>query len=358
MFTYGGMAGNAFQLENAINSTSANSQVQGSEMVLRSFLSIGAVSRSQNSKAAFVSETKLLVENMLKSFAKRMEIQLMYGQSGLGILESITGQVLKIEDHEWAPGIWSGGENMKVTILNSALTVTRGTFTLSAVSLDTHEITVIEATGALVATDVIFFLSAASAGPVFMEFAGIHRIITNTGVLFNINASAYNLWKGNVVNVGTNFSGGEAVLTFDKIERGIEVAMNKGLSDEAVTVLCNPGSWTNLLTEQMAKRSLDSSYSKEKTINGSRAIEFYGPNGMIEIVSSIYCKEGYAYILPIAEFMRVGSSDISFEQVGMEGKYVRLLENHHGYEFRAVCDSAVYTSKIGLCCLLTFIKNV
>lgn len=357
-FTYGGVAGNAFELLGAINSTSANAQVQGTELVLRSFLSIGAVSRSQNSKAAFVSETKLLVENMLKSFAKRMEIQLMYGRAGLGVVESVAGQVIKIEDHEWAPGIWSGGENMKITILNAALTVTHGDFTVSAVSLETKEITVVEATGAILATDVIFFLSAASAGPVFNEFAGIHKIITNTGVLFNINASAYNLWKGNVVEVGTNFTGGEAILSFAKIERGIEVAMNKGLSDEAVTVICNPGSWTNLLTEQAAKRSYDSSYSKEKFVQGAKAIEFYGANGMIEIVSSIYCKEGYAYMLPIAEFMRVGSSDISFEQAGMEGKYVRLLENHNGYEFRAYSDQSLYTSKPGLCTLLTYIKNV
>lgn len=357
MFTYGGTLGNAFELEAAINSTSGDAQVRGTELVLRSFLAIAAASRSQNSKAAFISETKLLVENMLKSFAKRMEIQLMYGQAGLGVCESVNGQDIKIYDYEWAPGIWSGGENMKIIILNPALSVSRGVFTVTAVNLDTKEITVAESVASLVQGDVIFFNSAVAAGPIFNEFAGLHKIITNTGVLFNINASAYNLWKGNVVPVGTSFGGGEAVLTLDKVETGIAKAMDKGLSDEEMTVLVNPKTWKNLLTEQTSKRLYDESYDPKLMQNGAKSIRFHGPNGMIEILSTIYCKEGYAYMIPVKEFMRVGSSDITFEQPGFEGKFLRLLESHNGYEMRAYTDQSLFTSKPGLCVLLTFIKS-
>jgi hypothetical protein len=343
-------------LENAVASTNADARVQGSEMVLRSFLSIAAASRSQNSKAAFISETKLLVENMLKSFAKRLEVGLMYGQMGIGIVESVTGLVVKIYDQEWAPGIFSGGENMPVSILNPALTVLRVDTSISAVNLDTKEITLAAVTG-IVPNDIIVFKSAVTAGPVFNEFAGLHKIISNSGVLFNINAAAYNLWKGNIIDVGTSFGGGEAVLSFAKIEEGVARAMNKGLNDEEVAVICNPGSWKNLLTEQAAKRMYDSSYSNKTIENGAKSIKFHGPNGLIEIVPSIYCKEGYAYILPAKEFMRVGSTDVTFEQPGFEGKFLRLLENHNGYEMRAYTDQALFTSKPGLCVLLQFIKN-
>jgi hypothetical protein len=294
---------------------------------------------------------------MLKSFAKRLEIGLMYGQDSIGSVESVVGQVVKIFDFDWAPGIWSGAENMPITILNPAKTSTRGNFTVVSVDLDLKEITLAESLVSLVANDVLVFKSSQTAGPVFNDFAGIHKIITNTGVLFNINASAYNLWKGNIINVGANFSGGEAVLSFAKIEEAIAKAMDKGLNDEEVTVLCNPKSWKNLLTEQAAKRMYDDSYNPSKMENGAKTIRFHGPNGLIEIVPSIYCKEGYAYIIPVKEFMRVGSTDITFEQPGFEGKFLRLLESHNGYEMRAYTDQALFTSKPGLCTLLTFIKS-
>jgi hypothetical protein len=356
-FTYGGSAGNAFLLEEAIQSAHGDAQVRGTEIVLRSYLSVAAASRSQNSKAAFISETKLIVENMMKSFAKRLEICLMYGHQGIGAVESVTGQVIKILDHEFAAGIWSAGEGAKITVLSAgSLSNNHGEFTISGIDLDTKEITVIGSTASVEANDVIFFKTSAVAGPTFNEFVGLHKIITNTGTLFNINASSYNLWKGNVVDVGTSFGGGEAVLTMAKIEEGVAKAMNKGLTDEDVTVIVSTNTWKELLVEQTTKRSYDSSYSSKELEDGSRSIKFYGPNGIIEVVASIYCKEGYAYAVPVKEFMRVGSSDITFEQPGFEGKFLRLLENHNGYEMRAVTDQALFTSKPGLCVLFRYIK--
>jgi len=357
-FTYGGSLGNAFELEAAVQSSNADAQVRGSELVLRSILSIAAASRSANSKAAFISETKLLVENMLKSFAKRLEIELLYGQNNIGVVESVSTTTIKIEDHEWAAGIWSGGENMPISVFSADGSTLRGNASLVSVSLDDKEVvTSVDLSGSIIATDIIHFNSAVVAGPTYNEFAGLHKIITNTGTIFNINASSYSLWQGNTVEVGTNFSGSEAELSFEKIEEAIARSMEKGLSDEEVMVLCSPLSWKNLLTEQAAKREYDGSYSSERFEQGAKNIRFHGPNGMIEIVSSIYCKEGYAYVCPLKECMRVGSSDITFEQPGFEGKFLRLLENHNGYEMRCYSDQALFTSKPGLFTLLTFIKS-
>jgi hypothetical protein len=296
---------------------------------------------------------------MLKSMARRLEIGLLYGQVGIGEVESATTVVIKIQDHEWASGIWSGSENMKVSIFANDYSASRGDFIVASVNLETKEVTMTAdaAAAGVIATDIIHFQSAAATGPSFNEFAGLHKIITNTGSLFNINAGSYQLWKGNTVNVGTNFSGGESVLSFDKIEEGIAKAMEKGLNDEDVMVLCSPNSWKNLLIEQAAKRSYDDSYSKEVAEKGSKSIRFYGPNGLIEVCASIYVKEGYSYIIPVKEYMRVGSTDITFEQPGFEGKFLRLLENHNGYEMRCYTDQALFTSKPGLSTLLTFIKG-
>lgn len=362
-FTYGGSAGTAFALNEASNSQNADAQIQGTELVLRSYLSVAAASRSANSKAAFISETKLLVENMLRSFSKRMEIGLLYGQANIGEVEAVAldNVTLTISAHTWAAGIWAGAENTQLEIFSPNYATKRGgTFvTVLSVDLDTKQIVIDNAVvgAALVVGDVIHFRSAALVGGTFNEFAGIHKIVTNTGSLFNVNASAYNLWKGNTYEVGTNFSGGEAVLSFAAIEKGIAKAMAKGLVDQEVTVLIAYPSFTNLLTEQTAKRRYDSSYDGKELKDGAQTLKFFGPNGQIEVVPSIYVKEGYAYIIPVKEFMRVGSTDITFEQPGFEGKFVRLLENNNGYEMRSYTDQALFTSKPGLCTLLTFIKS-
>lgn len=321
-------------------------------MVLRSYLSVGAVSRSRG-KNSFIQASKLIVENMLKSFARRLEVQLMYGQSdgGLGVVESISTNTIKIEDHEWAPGIWSGSEKMPVEIRSSAGAL-RGEAEVTAVSLADKTIDVDTVPAGTVATDVLFY-----AGAFGKEFAGIHKIITNSGSLFNIDASQFSLWSGNLVDVGTNFSGSEAVLSFAKLEESIAVAMEKGLADEDVYVLCNPKSWNNLLTEQTAKRRYDSSYSESKLEDGAKALTFYGQNGQIEIHSTIYCKEGYAYVLPKSCYTRIGSSDVTLEQPGFEGKFLKLLENANAYEMRAYTDQALFCSQPGTSTLMRYIKS-
>lgn len=321
-------------------------------MVLRSYLSVGAVSRSKG-KNAFLNASKLVVENMLKSFARRLEVQLMYGQAagGIGVVESISTNTITIEAHEWAAGIWSGSENMPIEVRSSA-GILRGEAAVSATSLNDRTVTLATAIAGVVATDVIYY-----AGAFNQEFAGIHRIITNTATIFDIDASQYALFRGNTVPVGTNFSGGEAVLSFERIEDAIAVGMEKGLSDEKVCVICNPKSWNNLLTDLAAKRRYDSSYDQAELKQGTQKIMFYGQNGEIEIVPSIYCKEGYAYVIQPETFMRVGSSDIAMNMPGFENKFIKVLENLNGYEIRSYTDQALLCVKPGLNTLLTFIRS-
>lgn len=351
-FTYGGSGGSAFALRNAVNAVHQDAQIKGHEMVLRSYVSVGAVSRSTG-KNAFIQATKLIVQNMMRSFARRLEVQLFYGQAdgGIGVIESITGQVLKIEDHEWASGIWSGAESMPLEIRSSAGAL-RGEANIVSVNFDNKEVTVDAVPVGVVATDVIYY-----AGAYSKEFAGIHKIITNSGSLFNIDASQYNLWKGNTVNVGTNFSGGEAVLSFDKVETAVARAMEKGLGEEKVVLICSPLSWKNLLTEQAGKRMYDQSYKESEMKNGARKLTFFSQNGEIEIHASIHCKEGYAYMLTVEDFMRIGSSDLRFDMPGLEGKFIKLLENTNAYEMRCYTDQALFCARPGTSTLLTFIKS-
>ena len=240
---------------------------------------------------------------------------------------------------------------MPVDIYSDDLTTLRGSANVVSYDFDAKTVTLDANIATAVATDVVFYKGAKGN-----EFAGLHKIITNTGTLFNIDASAYNLWKGNVVEVGTDFAGNEARISFAKIEEGIARSMEKGLADEEVQVILNPKNWTDLLTEQVAKRQFDSSYSDAKLKNGARELEFVGQAGLIRVMSSIYCKEGYAYMICEKDFMRIGSSDITFERPGLGDKFLKLMEGFNGYEMRAYTDQALFTCCPGKTVLFTYIK--
>jgi hypothetical protein len=358
-FTYGGGDGAVFSLNAAIASPMRDAQVRGTEMVLVSAISVGAASRSVSSKNAFEQATKRLVQTMLKSMHVRLEAQLLYGQVGIARIESVSSPNITICDAEWAPGIWAGAKNMAIEIRSQAGTL-RGTATVNKVDmkLKTLELDVVpvgtsgDADPENAAADVIWFKGAYNK-----EFAGLHKMITNTGTIFNVDASEYELYKGNIVNVGTNFTaGGVAFISFEKIEEAVAVAMEKGLMDQDVVALVHPKHWNKLMTDLAAKRQFDSSYSGKELENGAKSIKFHGQNGIIEVQASLFCKQGYAYVYPKEELERIGSSDVTFEMPGMEGKFFRLMDAANGYELRAYCDQALFSSSIGMLTLLKYIK--
>jgi len=357
-FTYGGSAGDAFILNAAVASPNRDAQVKGHELVLVSAISVGAASRSVSSKAAFEQETKRLVQNMLKSTQIRMEVQLMYGQSGIAKVGIVAGNILTICGSEWAAGIWSGSKNAALEIRSQGGTL-RGVCNVVKPNLkdQTVEVDVMPAgvsgnpDSENAAADVVYFKGAYNK-----EFAGLHKIIINEATIFNIDAAEFDLFKGNTVLCGTSEAAKEFI-SFGKVEEAIALCMEKGLTEEDVVCLVNPKHWNKLMTEQAAKRQYDTSYSSEKMENGSKSLVFYGQNGKIEIHASLFVKEGFAYIFPPAELERIGSSDITFERPGFPGKFFREMESANGYELRAYSDQALFTSAPGKMAVLKYIKT-
>lgn len=345
MVTFASGSEDAFLLNAPIAGQMKNAQVRGSQMVLRSVLGYASASRSASSQNAFKDATKYLVQNMLRSVSKKLEIAMLYGQMGYASVASISSNTITITTAEWAPGIWAGAEGMPIEIRNAAGSTIRGEAVISSVDFDNLTITVDLAPAGVVSTDVIWHKGAYGN-----EFAGVHKILSNTSSLFGIDASSYSLWKGN------SYSASSAALSFSKIQSAISKGVEKGL-DSDVMVLVNPKTWSNLLSEQAALRQYDSSYSSSKSDNGSKEIKFFGQNGMIEIVPSIYVKQGYAYVLSMDEFIRVGSSDITFKRPGKGDEFFRELENSAGYELRNYCDMALFCHAPGRNVLITAIVN-
>lgn len=358
--TYGGSDGEAFALRTPTSFTLKNARVKSVEMVLRSAISTGVASRSLNSKGAFERGMKLLTGNMLKSMYHRLEVSLLYGQKGIGVVETISGtgpSIIKVEDQEWAAGIWVGTTKHKIEIFDATLATKRGEYTISAYNIDTKEVTVTEdASGdGIVATDVIYFSGAVEAGAIHKDMLGLHAIAERRGTLFEIPNTNEPLFQGNIVDVGTVATA--AKLSFAKVEEAVARAVEKGLAEEQMTVMVNVNSWNDLLTEQTAKRRYDQSYSTQELKEGSKSIKFIGQAGDIKIIPSTYVKEGYAYAFCEKDLIRIGSSDITFDPRGYEGEFFRLLDDHAGYEIRAYSDQALFTSRPSCITILRYIRN-
>lgn len=329
--TFASSTEDAFTLNPPIAGQIQDAQVRGNALVLRSAIGYKAASASMSGTAAFEQATKFLVGNMLRSVTKKLEIEMLYGQVGYAAVASTAGVTITIATAEWAPGIWAGAEQMPIEIRDVTGATSRGTATVVSVDFETKIVTLSALPAGTVATDVVWHLGAYGK-----EFAGIHKIITNTGVLFGIDSSVYTLFKGN------QYSAGSAALSFAKVQEAVAKAVEKGL-DNDVMVLVNPNTWSDLLTDQAALRMYDSSYSSGKMENGAKELSFHGQNGMIEIVPSIYCKQGYAYVLSTDDMVRIGSSEVTFKRPGKEGDFFRELENAAGYELRCYCDQALFT---------------
>jgi hypothetical protein len=347
--TFAGSGDDAFNLNAPVAGQIKDATIRGTQLVLRSVIGYASASRSSEGGAkAFKQATKFLVGNMLRSVTKKLEIELLYGQMGYGTVASSAGSTVTITTSEWAPGIWAGSENMPIEIrdassgsLLQAASVVQVSFSALSITLDSPVNAAVQA-----ATAPVIWMKGAYGN----EFAGIHAVIINTGTLFGINASQYSMWQGNT------FSAGSAALSFDKIQSAIALAVEKGL-DNDVMVLVNPGAWADLLGDQAALRMYDQSYSPSMAENGSKEIRFHSQNGVVEIVPSIYVKQGYAYVLSLDEMMRIGSTDVTFRRPGKGDEFFRELDNAAGYELRCYCDQAFFCHAPGRNVLINNVVN-
>lgn len=365
-FTYGGEEGLLFDLEDAKEFKMRKATVKARELVLRSAISIGALNRSASEGQAIEKAMDLMVGNMLKSIYHRLEVQMFYGQTGIGVVRTdSTGganvEAIEIEVAEWAAGIWNGTCGAKVEVFSPDLSTNRDTnaYEITGYSLSDKTVSLQKSSGNIGAAeivdgDVIYFKGAAVAGAPATknEFIGIHGISQETSNLFGINNANEPLFQGSIVDVGTSVT--PVVLSQAKIEEGISSMVEKGLMEEEVCVYVNPKQWDDLLSEQDAKRTIDSSYSTSKHQSGAREIEFFGQNGTIKIKASTFVKQGYAYIVCEKDLKRIGSTEVTFKRPDGE-EFFKLLENKHGVEMRCMTDQSLFTSRPASICQLRYI---
>jgi hypothetical protein len=377
--TYASATDGAFALEDSVSMTMKDAQIQGSQMLLRSAISYDTASKASNSKKAFVKSTELLVDNMLESITKRLEIGLLHGQSGIGEIAingftaAGTSATFIVTPASFASGIWAGSEGAKLFFYSdSSLTISAGTnlnantdtntvITVTAVDVTTGTITVTGSAAAMTSIDGvsatkalrIYFRGAVSGtGTTFLhkEMAGLKRQITNTGVLFGIDAAAFGLWAGSTYTT-------TGQLTMSKVLSAVGLGVGKGLN-EKVSVLVNPGTWQNLASDLAALRRLDGSYTKTKGENGVESIQYYGQNGDIEVISHTVVKAGEAYVVPFKRCKRIGSTEVTFKTPGRDGEIFLHLPSNAGFEMRTYSDQALFLEAPAKSVYITGFANV
>lgn len=373
-FSYASADAGAFALSDHIGMNTQDAYVQGSQLLLRSALSYDAAARASNGKKAFAKGTSMIVENMVESMAKRLEISLIYGQAtgGLGNGTSgadSSGVVITFAAGKWAPGIWAGSENARVVVAVS--TNFFGPYKITAVDFVNKTIKVAPATetngqdamtgditdiasktiaGVYFAGSVSSVAHSSTGGGTAREMVGLDKMITTSGTVFGIVNTTYNLWAGSSVTV-------TGQLTMGKILSALGKPISKGL-DEDVTAFVGPDTWANLAADLSALRSFDQSYDSSKGDNGVKSIVYYGQNGKIEVVSHSCVKDGDCFIIPVKRFKRVGAQDVSFNTPGREGEIFLQMPNNAAFELRAYSDQALFPESLAKCLKISGFTNV
>jgi hypothetical protein len=343
-FTYVGEAGIIASLKNARNGTMKEAQVSGSELILRAQLSYGALSRASTKGAkAFKRASAWKVEDMNNAMRKRLEIGMLYGRAGLGVVSAYSSNVITLSDATWAGGIWAGAEGTTLDVYqNDGTSVRLASIIITAVNSDLKTLTCKMASDgtsnlstAPQVGDLLYYEGAYNSG--WKEMAGLQKIISNSSTLFNIDASTYSLWKGTTVSSVGQISHG-------KIQDAVARAVNKGLMEKAL-VLVSPKAWGVLNADQSALRVFDGSYSSKKVENGAEALCFYASNGQLEVRSHPMVKDGDAFIVPTESVLRLGSVDLSFGVPGMDQEFFSLVPNTNAVELQCMADQAIFLEK-------------
>jgi hypothetical protein len=340
-------AGALVTLSTPIPLTLLDAKVTSSVLLLRAQIGYDAFARAEGGdKVAFKDASELVVEDLLESITKRLEICLLYGSSPTGIggipqagtTDSTGTLTIVLLPAQWATGIWIGSENAQVDVYHGSTKLnTNAPLVVKSVNPDTYTIVL---TGNSTDTAAIntYVTSNADAFLVFTgsfgnEMAGLDDVCLNTGTLWNIDASQYALWSANTYNAGS------ANLTMGKLQSAIQKAVQKGL-DGDVSVIVNPATWATLNTDLAAlRRFVEDSTEGEL---GVESIKYMYAGGKMDVIAYNLCKEGECFIMPKKGINRIGAADIGFKLPGGDNGFLHVPDRM-GYEFRLFSSQAFFT---------------
>lgn len=353
-----------------------SAEISGVEHANRAFISYKFLQTAREAlgsgdsagKEAYVNATKHVFEQLTIGTSFARECQLLYGGGtspgtgfeGLGTVLNTTGSsgtslVVQMSAAQWSTAIWAGAKGGEFDIhstagtkRNSAGTASTGdtVYRVSSIDAANYKVTFTShATNVsnVVATDVITFAGSRAADMV----GYVTACQTQSGTLWNISTSGYELWRPRYKNVN-------GALTFEKVQQLMTDLAEIAFSGD-LDLFCSPAGYQDLCNDQTALVTHASRTSGKVTI-GFDEVTYSSHVGNVHIHCHPYMKRGYALALPRDLAFRVGSTDITHTQPGY-GKMFRELEDKAGVEMRHYYDQAAFCSAAGYMGLLYGITN-
>lgn len=353
-------------LNDAIAAQLKEASVDANQIIIRGQMDYEAAAKAVASKAAFKNASELLVENLMETGARRLEMAFLYGQSatGLGTADSsanasATSTVVTMLAAGWAPGIWAGTENALINFykVSDDSLVSSGAdaiFTITAVNFTDRKLTV---TGT--ATGIGALDTALGAGDCYIHWkgakgvepVGLDKIITNSGSLFGISAATYSLWAG------SSYGFGSAAATTAKLLNMAGLAVSKGGLMEEADILMSPKTFTNLSGTMTDLRRQNGGAKETEGIAGFETIVLMGPNGKLNLVPHPMVKEGECFLVPMKRVKRIGTQEFSFETPGRKGELFLQIPDKNAYELRIYTSQSIIVETPAKCVKGTAITN-
>jgi len=329
--------------------------VDGFQVILRSAVDYETIAKASTSgPRAFVQSTKHIVTNMANSFRKRQEIESIYGQADLGVVQSKpAADTIKITAATWAPGIFAGAEGAVVDIFEDDLAaVEDAAVVIESVDFTTRQITFTAAlAGDVGAGDRVFWVGAVAGGAAHSSAIGIHEILAQTtGTLFNINVANFTLWRANAVDAGGT------ALEMDHVQEAVARIVEKGGGEGRLCLYVSTATWVDLIGDLAALRRFQRGDGNARYEAGAEAITFWTQSGPVEIKPSIFIKGGFAYLLDLGSWSRIGAQDFGFGDPA-ERQVFHRLEEKNGYDARAYANQSIFCDAVGHNTLISNIVN-
>lgn len=327
--TYNGSAGGAATLNAPIPAVLKQAKVKGFEFFMRAALTHRLLHDSAaRGEASFEAATMMILRNLQASAEFTVEHQMLYGQKGLGKVETAAAGVITIAADTWTPALWDGMENAKLeawTTQAASATQHNADLTITAVDIENRQITVAGTSAAVAPNDWLYFKDART-DTAHKEFLGATSIASNTGSLFDIDAAAYSRWKGNSkTNCGT------AVMAM-YLSGLAKLAGRKMNPKQSAKLYVAPKQWERLNSDLAGARRYDGSY-KRKGDNGFDSLTFYGVTGPTDFIPHPLLRDGDALAYGANNGFRVGSKELGWAKAP-DGGVWRHVENTETYEAR------------------------
>lgn len=366
--THGVAEDGAFTLDPPVPMINRQARVRDSSIVLRAAIANDIIQRSRGGKQAFKKATELVVQSMLNAIAKRVEVTLIYGSSVNGlarVTKSATPPVIDdtvpaastgtfpIAAGHWAPGIWAGAKGVKLDAYKYNATLSSQAFIgTCSVLLADYDNKTLKLVGAKAAMDAIALALETDMGGgdvdvVFCykgsrgkEMVGLDRVCTNTGSLFNIDAAEFDLWKSNEYT-----STGE--LSETKINSAIMKLVSRGGENE-VGLIVPVRAWNVLMSAAATGPTarVVENYNPKEVSFGHENVVMRHALGKMEVIASLYLKEGDIFILDFKTLKRVGNQEVTFKSPLDEKQFVLPLADADGVEFRCRTQQALFCNAL------------